>query len=131
MPDWIIFGPRTATDSGEKAFLDGLLLPAVTADQPQSPSNESVQLVRDDVFDRAWVREIVVTSSDSRPHDRLSAGFAGALGPPPASADDQRDMEYMLASPVPGWAFPLVPGDSAAPMVKLAVPYGGGHHSGL
>jgi hypothetical protein len=116
-PDWILFRPTVADGTG---VLNGLLLPSLTADQLRSGPIESVALVRDDSYQRGWALETAVAAADGRVLDRRAAEL-----PPPAPrppVDDGSQLRYLLQTPVPAWAFPLVPTEDPAPLVQLALP---------
>ena len=125
--DWVMFRPETAAAHGSGA-LDGLLLPSLVTELRQGPL-ESVLLVRDDVYDRAWAQEIVVAGADGRPLDRLTATAIAAADPisatsaagPAVAPDDNSQVQYRLESPVPAWAYPLVRADSPRPLLQLAL----------
>lgn len=119
-PDWILFRPTVLDGTGSIGVLDGLLLPSLTADQLRSGPIESVALVRDDSYQRGWALETSVAAADGRVLDRRAAEL-----PPPAPrppVDDGSQLRYLLQTPVPAWAYPLVPTDEPAPSVQLALP---------
>lgn len=121
-PDWVMFRPSAASAEPGLRPLDGLLLPSLTTDQLRSSDIESVALVRDDTYDRAWALEQVVDGADARPVDRVSSAPGNDWVEPATPADDDSPVRYLLESPLPEWAFPMVAADVPGLAVQLALP---------